>query len=79
MLYVSLSRHKVSTCNFRHRNIFSEFTLRPDFTSKLIRELAFGTPKFYIAPYDKMNHGLVNMSSNYDVKSGLKVIFKDVP
>ena len=44
--------------------------LRPDFTSKLVRELAFGTPKFYIAPYDKINHGLVNMSSNCDVKSG---------
>ena len=23
------------------------------------RKLAFGTPKFYIAPYDKINHGLV--------------------
>ena len=39
--------------------------------SKLVRELAFGTPKFYIAPYDKINHGLVNMSSNCDVKTGL--------
>ena len=48
-------------------------TLRPDFTSKLVRELAFGTPKFYIAPYDKINHGLVNMSSNCDVKSGLSI------
>ena len=28
--------------------------LRPDFTSKLVHGLAFGTPKFYIAPYD--NH-----------------------
>ena len=40
--------------------------------SKLVHELAFGTPKFYIAPYDKINHGLVNVSSNCDVKSGLK-------
>ena len=31
-------------------------TLRPDFTSKLVHILAFGTPKFYIAPYDKINH-----------------------
>ena len=49
-------------------------TLRPDFTSKLVHELAFGTPKFYIAPYDKINYVLVNMSSNCDVKSGLNVI-----
>ena len=49
-----------------------ESALRPDFTSNLVRELAFGTPKFYIAPYDKINHGLVNMSSNCDVKSGLR-------
>ena len=50
-----------------------EIQKRPDFTSKLVRELAFGTPKFYIAPYDKINHGLVNMSSNCDVKSGLRI------
>ena len=50
-------------------------SFRPDFTSKLVRELAFGTPKFYIAPYDKINHGLVNMSSNCDVKSGLRPDF----
>ena len=41
---------------------------RPDFTSKLVRELTSGTPKFYIAPYDKINHGLVNMSSICDLK-----------
>ena len=45
--------------------------LRPDFTSKLVHVLAFGTPKFYIAPYDKIKHKLVNLSSNCDVKSGL--------
>ena len=48
--------------------------LRPDFTSKLVHVLAFGTPIFYIAPYDKIKHELVNLSSNCDVKSGLKVI-----
>ena len=48
-------------------------TLRPDFTSNLVRALAFGAPKFYIAPYDKINHGLVNVSSNCDVKSGLSI------
>ena len=47
--------------------------LRPDFTSKLVHILAFGTPNFYIAPYDKIKHELVNMSSNCDVKSGLSV------
>ena len=46
---------------------------RPDFTSKLIHVLAFGTPKFYIAPYDKIKHKLVNLSSNCDVKSGLRL------
>ena len=50
--------------------------LRPDFTSKLVHVLAFGTPKFYIAPYDKIKHELVNLSSNCDVKSGLNVIFR---
>ena len=47
--------------------------LRPDFTSNLVRVLAFGTPKFFIAPYGKINHGLINLSSNCDVKSGLRV------
>ena len=46
-------------------------SLRPDFTSNLVHVLAFGTPKFYIAPYDKIKHELVNLSSNCDVKSGL--------
>ena len=46
--------------------------LRPDFTSKLVHVLAFGTPKFYIAPYNKIKHELVNLSSNCDVKSGLR-------
>ena len=41
--------------------------LRPDFTSKLEHVLAFGTLKFYIAPYDKIKHELVNLSSNCDV------------
>ena len=47
--------------------------LRPDFTSKLVHVLAFGTPKFYIAPYDKIKHELVNLSSNCDMKSGLSL------
>ena len=50
-------------------------TLRPDFTSKLVPELAFGTPKFYIAPYDEIEHELVKLSSNCDVKSGLRPDF----
>ena len=31
---------------------------------------AFRTPKFYIAPYGKINHGLVRPNCNCDVKSG---------
>ena len=46
---------------------------RPDFTSKLVHGLAFGTPKVYIAPYDKIKHELVNLSYNRDVKSGLNL------
>lgn len=49
-------------------------SFRPNFTSNLVRGLAFGTPIFYIAPYGKygkINYGLVNLSSNCDVKSGL--------
>ena len=34
--------------------------LRPDFTSNFVHGLAFGTPKFYIASYGKIKHGLVN-------------------
>ena len=49
--------------------------LRPDFTSQLVHVLAFVTPKFYIAPYDKIKHELVNLSSNSDVKSGLRPDF----
>ena len=45
--------------------------LRPDFTSDLVRGLAFGTPKFNIAPYGKIKYELVNLSSTCDVKSGL--------
>ena len=43
--------------------------------SKLVHLLAFGTPKFYIATYDKIKHELVNLSSNCDVKSGLNTCF----
>ena len=48
--------------------------LWPDFTSKLVCDLAFVTPEFYIAAYDKKNHGLVNMSCNCDMQSGLSAI-----
>ena len=46
-------------------------SLRPNFTSNLVQGLAFGTPKFYIAPYSKIKHRFVNLSFNCDVKSGL--------
>ena len=29
----------------------------------LVHRLAFGTPKFYIVPYGKIDHGLVNLGS----------------
>ena len=41
---------------------------RPDFTSNLAHGLAFRTPIFYIAPYSKINHRLVNLSCNCDMK-----------
>ena len=52
----------------------AKLTLRPDFTLNLVHELAFETPKFYIAPYGKINHGVVNLSYNCDMKSGLRPI-----
>ena len=42
--------------------------------SNLVHGLAFGTPKFYIAPYGKINHGLVCLSYNCDMKSDLKSV-----
>ena len=42
------------------------------FHVELSSGLAFGTPKFYIAPYGKINHELINLSPNCDVKSGLR-------
>ena len=51
-------------------------TLRPDIMSSLVHKFACRTPTVYIAmiaPYGKINHGLVNRSYNCDVKLGLKV------
>ena len=50
-------------------------SLRPDFRSKFVHELAFGIPTFYVAPYDKINRGLVNLGYNFDVKSSLRLVF----
>ena len=50
-------------------NLVEHEIFRSDFTSKLEHGLAFGTPKFYIVPYDKINHTLVNLSYNCDVES----------
>ena len=58
---------------------YFELALRPDFTSNLLHGLAFGTQKICIAPYGKINHGLVNMSSNCGVKSGLRIHHKNNP
>ena len=48
-------------------------SLRTDFTSNFVHGLAFGTSKLYTAPYDKINHGFVNLFSNFDMKSGLSL------
>ena len=47
-------------------------SLRHNFRLKLVRKLGFGTPKYYIAPYNKVNQELVNLSYSCDVKSDLK-------
>ena len=58
----------------KHGECFEQFLpLWSVFTSKLVHGLAFGTSKFYIAPYDKINHELLSLSYNYDVKSGLSL------
>ena len=44
-----------------HFIVKSTGIFRPDFTSKLVHVLAFGTPKFYIGPYDKIRRKLVNL------------------
>ena len=54
-------------------NIISLFINYPYTPSVISLARFFGTPKFYIAPYDKINHALVNLSYNCDVKSGLRV------
>ena len=48
------------------------------FHVELVYELAFGTQTFYIAPYGKINHGVVNLSYNCGVKLGLTAICKTV-
>ena len=49
--------------------------VRSDFTSTLVHGLAFGIPKFCIAPYDKLIILNDNLKLGYkcDVKSGLNV------
>ena len=51
------------------KNLYSRYSPRPDFTSKL----EHGTPKCYIALYNKLNQALVNLNYKCDVKSGLRV------
>ena len=75
----SITRYSVVSDDASSLHIFIKYMqLRPDFTSKLLHGLAFGKPKFYIAPYDKINHGIVNLSCNCDVKSGLSVLSSSV-
>ena len=72
VLFMDIQFHRECAFDFLEVGSFLLPYLRPDFTSKLVHVLAFGTPKFYIAPYDKIKHKLVNLSSNCDVKSDLK-------
>ena len=53
---------------FANTAVFVSGTLRPNFMAKLVYRLAFGTLKFYIAPYSKIKNKLVNLSYNCDVK-----------
>lgn len=46
------------------------YYFRPEFTSTLVRGLAFGTPRFNIALYGKIHHELVNPNYSCDVKFG---------
>ena len=39
----------------------------------LVHGLALGTPNFYIEPHSKINRRLVNLSYNFDLKSGLNL------
>ena len=68
--------HRLFSYSYRKCSLIqiSAWALRPNFTSKLVPELAFGTPKFYVAPYDKIKHELIKLSSNCDVKSGLRLV-----
>ena len=54
-----------------NRGCESSFNIWSGTSSKLVHVLAFGTPTFYTAPYDKIKHELFNLSSNCDGKSGL--------
>lgn len=40
--------------------------------SDLVHRLALETPEFYISPFGKINHRLVNLSYNFEVKSELE-------
>ena len=60
------------TFNISENDIFQVISLKTDFTSKLVHELEFGTPKCFIVPYGKTKHELVKLSYNCDVKSGLR-------
>ena len=62
-------RSKVGGFNDQNAASVKLIELRPDSTSKLVH----GTPKFYFAPYYKINNCLVNLSNNCDVNSGLKI------
>ena len=41
--------------------------------SNLVHRLTFGTPKFYTAFYSKINHRLIRLSNNCNMKLGLRI------
>ena len=58
---------------FPKANPYTKHDVKSGLRSKLVHGLAFGTPKFYIVPNDKINYGLVNLNYICGVKLGLRL------
>ena len=71
--YLSYQRH--SSAALTAASDPPDHCLRPDFTSKFVHGLTFGTSKFCTAPHDKINHVPVSLSCNCGVKSGISPDF----
>ena len=53
---------------------FLYFNFKARFHVELITRISIRNTKFYSAPYGKINHGLVNLSYNCDMISGLRSV-----